>query len=121
MTPDQIELARKVADHASNQSPNWWLALIALVALFLVVGGVIRGAKWIVARHEALTKDLAESNAEQVKILTGVVEKNTTAWIENKLDVGSKLQGIDGAIRELTTEHRMSLRREQAGKAENHG
>lgn len=112
-----IDHARTLIDHGAAQGPNWWLAAIAMIAFGVLVAAGIRGAKWIIGRHEALTAALDASNREQVTILKGVVEKNTEAWIANKIDVGTKLQTIDNSIRELTNAHRMSLRQ----KGENHG
>ena len=110
MQPEiSVDHARQLIDHGAQQGPNWWMALIAVVAFGVLILAAMRGAKWIIGRHEALTADLRESNKEQVRMLTGVVERNTVALISND----ARIATMGTSIEKLMEHHRMSLRRDQ--------
>lgn len=112
-----IDRVRALIDHGASQGPNWWMAAIAIVAFAIMILGVIRGAKWIIGRHEALTNDLRESNKQQVQLLTGVVEKNTMAWMTTDARVAAmdaRLASVDNSVNQLRSDaQRMSLRKDQ--------
>lgn len=96
--PPQLDKAQAIIDHAAIQQPSWWIAAAGIIFL----AGIVVGVWWIVRQYSALTHDLKESNAETIRILTGVVQASTTATMDHTAKIGimsERLKDLDTAVR----------------------